>query len=110
MVSFARSKARRDAAMSADFERELRREVLRTELLRVRALIVSGCIILLFEAGVNLFDPGVISRVWHGGVGVSYFYALVIGFLLFELWVHAAIRHSLKLDRDLPVSAAMSAR
>lgn len=63
MVSFARSKARRDAAMSADFERELRREVLRTELLRVRALIMSGCIILLFEAGVNLFDPDVISRV-----------------------------------------------
>ena len=37
MVRFASRKTRHHAALSEDFERELTREVLRTELLRVRA-------------------------------------------------------------------------
>ncbi|WFU43976.1 adenylate/guanylate cyclase domain-containing protein [Bradyrhizobium sp. CB82] len=103
MVGFASRKARRRGGMSEDFERELGREVLRTELLRVRSLIVTGCVMVLFFTGIDLLDPRVVERVWRGTIGLSQVYGLLIGFILFEVWVHFQIRRNLKLDRDLPV-------
>ena len=46
MVSLVSGKARQKAVLSEEFERELTREVLRTELLRVRALIATGCVMI----------------------------------------------------------------
>ena len=103
MVSFASRKARLHAAMSQDFERELTREVLRTELIRVRALILTGCVIVLSLTTMYLVDPTVVSRVWRGTEGLLKVYGVLIGFILFEVWVHTQIRRHLKLDRDLPV-------
>lgn len=103
MVSFASRKARLHAAMSADFERELTREVLRTELIRVKALIVTGCVLLLFVSAMYLVDPAVMNRVWQGAEGFIEIYGILIGFILFEIWIHSQIRRNLKLDRDLPV-------
>lgn len=103
MVSFARRKNRQHAGMSEDFERELTREVLRTELLRVRALIITGCVIVLFFTAIELIDPRVVERVWHGTSGRIQLYALMTAFILFELWVHAQIRRNLRLGRDVPV-------
>ena len=104
MVSFASRKARLHAAMSGDFERELTREVLRTELLRVRALITTGCVLIVFFTAICLIDPGVVNRVWRGTEGLAEVYGLLTGFVLFEAWVHSQIRRHLKLDRDLPVA------
>jgi adenylate cyclase len=103
MVSFASRKTWQDAALSEDFERELTREVLRTELLRVRALITTGCVIILFLTATYLIDPVLVNRVWRGTEGLVREYALLAGFILFEAWVHSQIRRNLKLDRDLPV-------
>jgi adenylate cyclase len=103
MVRFASRKARQHAAMAADFERELTREVLRTELLRVRALVLTGCVMILFLTAIYLTDPTVVNRVWRGTLGLTEVYGLLIGFILFELWVHSQIRRNLKLDRDVPV-------
>jgi adenylate cyclase len=103
MISFASRKTRLHAAMSEDFERELTREVLRTELIRVRALIVTGCVLLLFVTAMYMVDPTVMRRVWRGAAGFSEIYGILIGFILFEVWVHSQIRRNLKLDRDLPV-------
>lgn len=103
MVSFASRKTRQHAVVSAEFERELTREVLRTELLRVRALIVTGCVIVVFFTAIELIDPQVVERVWHGTSGRVQLYVLMAGFILFELWVHAQIRRNLKLGRDVPV-------
>ena len=64
MVRFASRKTRHHAVLSDDFERELTREVLRTELLRVRALILTGCIMMLLLTSIYLIDPGVVNRVW----------------------------------------------
>jgi adenylate cyclase len=89
--------------MAADFERELTREVLRTELLRVRALVLTGCVMILFLTAIYLTDPTVVNRVWRGTLGLTEVYGLLIGFILFELWVHSQIRRNLKLDRDVPV-------
>jgi adenylate cyclase len=103
MVSFASRKARQHAVMSEDFERELTREVLRTELLRVRALIITGCVMILFLTATYLIDPAIVNRVWRGTEGLVREYGLLAGFVLFEVWVHSQIRRYLKLDRDLPV-------
>ena len=103
MVRFASRKARQHAALSEDFERGLTREVLRTELLRVRALIMTGCVMTLFLTAIYLIDPAVVNRVWRGTEGLAEVYGLLIGFILFEVWVHTQIRKNLRLDRDLPV-------
>jgi adenylate cyclase len=89
--------------MSQDFERELTREVLRTELVRVRALITTGCVIVVFLTAIYLVDSSVVQRVWRGTEGLAEVYGLLTGFILFEVWVHSQIRRNLKLDRDLPV-------
>ncbi|WP_448046353.1 adenylate/guanylate cyclase domain-containing protein [Bradyrhizobium liaoningense] len=103
MVRFASRKTRQHAVLSKDFERELTREVLRTELLRVRALILTGCVMMLFLTAIYLLDPTVVNRVWRGTEGIIQVYGLLLGFILFEVWVHTQIRKNLRLDRDLPV-------
>ncbi|MBW7963046.1 adenylate/guanylate cyclase domain-containing protein [Bradyrhizobium sp. BR 10261] len=101
MVSFL--KVRRKAVLSEEFERELTREVLRTELLRVQALIATGLVMLVLLTVTFLIDPAIANRIWRGTQGMVREYSLVTGFLLFEVWVHSQISRNLKLDRDLPV-------
>ncbi|MCG2629666.1 adenylate/guanylate cyclase domain-containing protein [Bradyrhizobium sp. WYCCWR 13023] len=101
MVSFL--KARQRAVLSEEFERELTREVLRTELLRVKALIATGLVMLVLLTATFVIDPAIANRIWRGTEGMVREYVLVAGFLLFEVWVHSQIRRNLKLDRDLPV-------
>lgn len=103
MVRFASRRTRQHAVLSEDFERELTREVLRTELLRVRALITTGCVIVVSFTAIELIDPRVVERVWHGTSGRVQLYALMAGFILFEVWVHAQIRRNLRLGGDVPI-------
>jgi adenylate cyclase len=88
--------------VSKDFEHMLMREVMRTELVRVRALIVVSLAIMVNIALVHLLFPDVVERVWHG-VNPNAVYRVLIGLIVFELWVHTAISHHLKLDEDLKV-------
>jgi len=75
MVRFASRKTRHHGVLSEDFERELTREVLRTELLRVRALIMTGCVMMVFLTAIYLIDPIVVNRVWRGTEGIVEVYA-----------------------------------
>lgn len=103
MVSLVSGKVRQKAVLSEEFERELTREVLRTELLRVRALIATGCVMMVLLTATFLIDPAIANRIWRGTEGMVREYALLTGFLLFEVWVHGQIKRNLRLDRDLPV-------
>ncbi|WP_426615094.1 adenylate/guanylate cyclase domain-containing protein [Bradyrhizobium sp. McL0616] len=103
MASFASRKTNGHAVLSEEFERELTREVLRTELMRVRALITTGCVIILFLTAIHFADPAVVNRVWRGAEGLVEIYGILVGFILFEIWVYSQIKRQLKLDRDLPV-------
>ncbi|WP_409188146.1 adenylate/guanylate cyclase domain-containing protein [Bradyrhizobium sp. RDM4] len=103
MAIFASRKTRQRAVLSGEFERELTREVLRTELLRVKALIITGCVMILFLTSTYLIDPAIVNRIWRGTGGLVREYILLAGFILFEVWVHSQITRNLKLDRDLPV-------
>lgn len=103
MVSLISGKARQKAVLSEEFERELTREVLRTELLRVKALITTGCVMMVLLTATFVIDPAIANRIWRGTEGMVREYTLLTGFLLFEVWVHNQIKRNLKLDRDLPV-------
>lgn len=103
MIGSESKKASGRAVLSDDVERELTREVLRTELLRVRTLIVTGCVMMVFLTAIYLIDPTVVNRVWRGTSGLVEEYGLVIGFILLEVWIYRQIRRNLRLNRDLPV-------
>lgn len=103
MVSLASGKARQKAVLSEEFERELTREVLRTELVRVKALIATGLVMMVLLTATFVIDPAIVSRIWRGTEGILREYVLLAGFLLFEVWVHGQINRNLELDRDLPV-------
>jgi adenylate cyclase len=88
--------------VSKEFEHMLMREVMREELVRVRALIVVTLVILLVLSIVHVFFPGVVERVWHG-VNPNWEYLILTSFALFELVIYRVISRQLRLDRDLPV-------
>jgi adenylate cyclase len=90
-------------AVSAEFEHALTQEVLRTELVRVKALVATTLLLTAILWTVYFLAPDAVSAVWRGGLRPSYLYATLVPFVLFELWVHAAIRRQLKLRRDVPV-------
>jgi adenylate cyclase len=91
-------------AVSAEFEHALTQEVLRTELVRVKALVATTLLLTAIIWTVYFLAPDAVSAVWRGGLRPSYLYVTLVPFVLFELWVHAAIRRQLKLRRDVPVA------
>ncbi|MDB5635217.1 MAG: adenylate cyclase [Bradyrhizobium sp.] len=103
MLGFWRDRSKRPAAMSADFEHALAREVLRTELIRIKALIATALLFLAVLWVVDLIAPEGLDHIWRGRFRPVYVSVILIPFILFELWVHANIRRHLRLDRDVPV-------
>jgi adenylate cyclase len=90
-------------AVPADFERALTQEVLRSELIRVKALIATTLLLAAILLTVYFLAPDAVNAVWRGGLRPSYLYVTLVPFILFELWVHGAISRHLKLRRDVPV-------
>jgi adenylate cyclase len=92
------------SAVSADFERALGREVLHTELIRIKALIATTAVLAAMLLTLYFFDPYAVNHLWHGRLRPTYLFAILVPFILFELWVHANINRNIRLDRDVPVS------
>src|SRR6201987_1789267 len=93
-------KARR--ALSPEFKHALAREVLKTERLRIIALIVTATVL---AAGLTIADavaPAILDRIWRGHFPILYLWAGYAGFVLFEASVLALVSRQLKLDRDVP--------
>jgi adenylate cyclase len=90
-------------AVSKDFEHMLMREVLRTELVRVTALIVTVSTIIVLILAMHVFEPDVVYNIWRGKAKATSSVLLLVAFVLFELWIYAVISRNLKLDRDIPV-------
>jgi adenylate cyclase len=92
-----------DTAVSADFQRALMQEVMKTELLRIKALIATTVLLAIILSTVYFFASDVVSRVWHGNLKPEYLYAMLVPFILFELWVHGQITRHMQKGRDLPI-------
>src|SRR5882724_9551550 len=91
------------SAVSAEFQHALMQQVMRTELIRVKALIGTTAILAAMILILHTIDPYAIEHLWHGRLKPSDLYGILIPFILFELWVHVSISRYLRLDRDLPV-------
>ena len=104
MAGQKRDKAdERGAAVSAEFVQALTQQVLRTELIRIKALIGTAGFLMAMLLTLHALDPYAINHLWHGGFAPAYIYVILVPFILFELWVHATISRHLNRDHDLPV-------
>src|SRR5437868_1342130 len=90
-------------AVSTDFDHALTQEILRTELIRIKALIGTAALLGAILWTIYIFEPEVVSRVWMGHLKPSYLYSILGPFILFELWVHAMISRHIRLDHDVPM-------
>src|SRR3984893_5313540 len=90
-------------AVSAEFEHALMREVMRTELIRVKALIATAVVLVSVLGIVDPVQPDCLQHYGHGRLRPTHFVFVLVPFVLFELWVHSVISRNLKLDRDIPV-------
>jgi adenylate cyclase len=104
MLGFWRgNKGEQRPAVSADFDHALMQEVLRTELIRIKALIATTLLLLVVLWAVDLIAPAGLDHIWRGRFRPAYLNVILIPFILFELWVYANISRHLKLGRDVPV-------
>lgn len=79
------------------------REVMRTEQLRVRALIVTVTLLTTLVWILSVIKPEGVVRLWHGNPRFSHLLVIVGPLILFELWVLAMLKRYRKLDRDIPI-------
>jgi adenylate cyclase len=104
MLGIGRSKpAGQAAVVSAGFEHALNREVLRTELVRVKALIATAGLLLVVLWTVDVIDPHGLDHIWRGRFRPYYLSRILIPFVLFEIWVFRSIIRRLKQDQDIAV-------
>jgi adenylate cyclase len=104
MLGFWRgNKGEQRPAVSADFDHALMQEVLRTELIRIKALIATTLLLLVVLWAVDLIAPAGLDHIWRGRFRPAYLNVILIPFILFEIWVYANISRHLKLGRDVPV-------
>jgi adenylate cyclase len=89
--------------VSKEFDHALMREVMRSELVRIKALIAATALLAAMVWTAYFFEPEAVSRLWQGRMRAAYLYEILLPFILFELWVHSVISRHLKLDRDMPV-------
>jgi len=103
MAWFWQNKNGEGSAVSADFRRALTEQVLRTELIRIKALVGVTVILASLILIIHKFDPYAIEHLWHGRLNPSDLFTILVPFVLFELWVHYVIKRHLGTDHDLPV-------
>jgi adenylate cyclase len=89
--------------VSPDFDRALTEEILRTELVRIKALIATTAVLAITLWTVYFVQPQAIEQVWKGQLKPSYLYVIMVPFILFEIWVHGVISRHLRQHRDVPV-------
>ena len=92
-----------DTGVSVDFQRALMQEVMKTELLRVKALIATTLLLSVIIWTVYFIVPEKVSELWHGNLKPHYLYSVILPFILFEWWVHGAITRHMNRGRDLPL-------
>lgn len=89
-------------AMSADFEHALTREILSTELLRVKAILVTITVLLAAMVAAYVIAPDIIERIWHGRLPILPVVTAYLLFVVFELSVLRMVNARLKQGRDVP--------
>ena len=89
-------------ALSPEFKHALAREVLKTERLRIIALIITATVVAAGLTTADVVAPAILDRIWQGRFPVLYLLAGYVGFVLFEASVLALVSRQLKRDLDVP--------
>jgi adenylate cyclase len=89
-------------ALSPEFKHALAREVLKTERLRVIALIITATVLAAALTTADVVAPAILDRIWRGHFPILYVLVGNVGFVLFEASVLALISRQLKRDLDVP--------
>src|SRR5262249_11419877 len=93
-------KARR--ALSPEFKPALAREILKTERLRIIALIIPATVVAAGLTTADVVAPAILDSIWRGHFPVLYLLVGYVGFVLFEASVLALVSRQLKRDLDVP--------
>jgi adenylate cyclase len=93
-------KARR--ALSPEFKHALAREILKTERLRIIALIITATVVAAGLTTADMVAPAILDRIWRGHFPILYLLAGYVGFVVFEGSVLALVSRQLNRDRDVP--------
>jgi adenylate cyclase len=83
MVVFTPWGGKEPAVMPTGFDDALTQEVLRTELIRIKALIGTTVLLSLISGSIYFFAPDAMSRIWHGNLNPLHLYGAVVPFILF---------------------------
>lgn len=86
----------------AEFRHALMRQILRTEVVRVTAVIVVTSGLALLALALYVVAPNGIDRVWHGQFAPRYVLVIALPFVAFELAVLYVVKRRLALDQDVP--------
>jgi adenylate cyclase len=102
MAGFWGIRSEQRPAVSADFARALTHEVLRTELIRIKAILVTLSVLLATLTAAYAISPSDIERIWHGHFPILSLYAAFVLFVVFELSVMRLVSQRLAQARDVP--------
>lgn len=89
-------------AVSADFRHAFTQEVLRTELIRVKVILITLTVLFVVLLAAYLITPTGIERIWHNRFPLVSMIAAFVFFVLFELSVMRLVSQRLKQGRDIP--------
>src|SRR6478672_8627249 len=92
----------KQSALSADFGHALTREILSTELLRVKATLATITLLVATLIVVYAISPDMVERIWHGHSPVLQLAVTFVPFVLFELSVLRLVSARLAQGRDVP--------
>ena len=95
-------KGAQGAAVSDDFRHALMQEVLRTELIRIKAILVTLGVLLVALTVVYMIAPKSIEHIWHDHFPLVPVYAVFLLFAVFELSVMRLLGQRLAQGRDVP--------
>ncbi|HVV43376.1 MAG TPA: adenylate/guanylate cyclase domain-containing protein [Nitrobacter sp.] len=93
---------RKRAPIAPDFRRALDRQVIVTERLRIKALLVTLMILICALTAGYAVVPKALDRLWNGHFHLWQVYTLFLPFAAFELIALAAVTRHLSRDADLP--------
>jgi adenylate cyclase len=85
----------------AQFRDALTREILLTERLRVKVVIITVSVLVAATSMLHLADPSVLDRLSHGQFSLAPLNAVYVPFLLYELFVLRQLARRLKMHSDV---------
>ena len=89
--------------VSPEFRHALTREIMKTELVRVSAVIVVTLGLAATSLVLYFVSPAEVERIWHGRLDLTLVCAIMVPFVAFELAALHLIKRRIALDGKLPV-------